>query len=192
MSVTITDQAGTVTVDETTLNLTITDGTGPVGPTGATGAPGYHGAFYSTTTQTNPSATGTNVMTFNGTSSATGVAIANSSRITVTYAGVYNLAFSAQLDKTDAGDDDVEIFLLHNGNQVAWSNTKLTLAGNQAKVVAAWNWVIELAAADWVEIGWFSADTSVRILAQAATTNPVRPAIPSVIATLNQVQNPTS
>lgn len=192
MSVTITDQPNTVTINESTLNLTITDGTGPVGPTGATGAPGYHGAFYSTQTQTNPSATATNVMTFNATSSATGVAIANSSRITVTYAGVYNLAFSAQVEKTDGGDDEVEIFLLHNGNQVAWSNTKLTLAGNAAKSVAAWNWVIELAAADFLEIGWFSADTAVRLLAASAGTNPARPAIPSVIATLTQVKNPTS
>lgn len=192
MSVTITDQSNTVTVNESTLNLTITDGTGPVGPTGATGAPGYHGAFYSTQTQTNPSGTATNLMTFNATSSASGVAIANSSRITVTYAGVYNLAFSAQMDKTDSGSDDVEIWLVHNGNQVEWSNTKLTLPSNGSKVVAAWNWMIELAAADWVAIGWYSADTSMRILAQAASTNPVRPAIPSVIATLNQVQNPTS
>lgn len=192
MSVTITDQPNTVTINESTLNLTITDGTGPVGPTGATGAPGYHGAFYSTTTQTNPSATATNVMTFNGTSSASGVAIANSSRITVTYAGFYNLQFSAQLDKTDSGDDDIEIFLVHNGNQVAYSNTKVTLAGNSAKSVAAWNWIIQLAAADYVEIGWYSADLNMRLHAEAAGTNPARPAIPSVIATITQVQNPPS
>ena len=190
MSVTITDQPNTVTVNESTLNLTITDGTGPVGPTGATGAPGYHGAFYSTTTQTNPSASATHVMTFNGTSSASGVALADSSKITVTYAGFYNLQFSAQLDKTDSGDDDIEIFLGHNGNQGAYSNTKVTLAGNSAKAVAAWNWIIELAAADYVEIGWFSADLGMRLHAEAAGTNPARPAIPSVIATITQIQNP--
>lgn len=192
MSVTVTDQSNPVTINETTLNLTITDGTGPVGPTGATGAPGYHGAFYSTVTQTNPSASASNVMTFNGTSSASGVTVASSSQITVTYAGFYNLSFSAQLDKTDSGDDDIEIFLIHNGNQVAYSNTKVTLAGNAAKSVAAWNWVIELAAADHVEIGWFSADLGMRLHAEAAGTNPARPAIPSVIATINQIQNPTS
>ena len=118
-----------------------------------------------------------------------GVAIVSSSRLTVTNAGYYNVAFSAQMDKTDSGSDDVEIWLVHNSNQVAYSNTKLTLPSNGSKVVAAWNWVIELAAADYVEIGWFSDDTSLRILAQAATTGPARPAIPSVIATVNQIQN---
>ena len=192
MSVTITDQAPQVTVDESTYNLTISTATGVPGPTGATGAPGYHGAFYSTVTQTNPSVSATNVMTFNATSSASGVTLANSSKITVTCAGFYNVAFSAQLDKTDSGDDDIEIFLVVNGNQVAYSNTKVTLSGNNAKSIAAWNWIVQLSAADYVEIGWYSADLGMRLHAETAGTSPTRPAIPSVIATINQIQNPPS
>lgn len=192
MSVTVTDQANTVTVNESTSNVTILTGVGAVGPTGPTGpsgAPGYHGAFYSTVTQTNPSASATNVMTFNQTSSSSGVSIVSSSQLTVTYAGYYNVAFSAQLDKTDAGDDTVEIFLIHNGNQEAWSNTKVDLTKNNAKSVAAWNWIVQLAAGDYVQIGWYSADLDLRLYAESAATSPARPAIPSVIATVNQIQN---
>lgn len=189
MTATLTDQTSTIVVNESTLNVTVADGTGPVGPQGPSGAPGYHGAFYSTATQTNPSASSTNVMTFDQTSSSSGVTVVSNSQMTVAYAGYYNVAFSAQLDKTDSGSDDVEIFLLHNGNQVAWSNTKLTLPSNNSKMVAAWNWVIQLAAADHVQIGWYSADLDMRLLAQTAATSPARPAIPSVIATVNQIQN---
>jgi len=188
MNTVLTDQVSKVTVSETTQNITVSDGTGPVGPTGPSGAPGYYGSFYSTVTQTNPSGTATNLMTFDTTESASGVAIAANSQITVTNAGIYNVAFSAQIDKTDSGNDDIEIFLVKNGTPVTYSNTQLTVVGNAGKVVAAWNWVVQLAAADYVEIGWFSADTSLRILAQAAKTSPTRPAVPSVIATINQIK----
>jgi len=36
---------------------------------------------------------------------------------------------------------------------------------------------------------WSSADSAVRIYAQAAESNPTRPEIPSIIATLTQVKS---
>ena len=164
---------------------------GPQGIQGIQGVPGTmsasYGNFYSTATQTNAGASTVNAMTFNGTPDAVGVTIESNSRIKVANAGTYNLQFSAQVEKTDSGNDTVDIWLAKNGNNVAWSNTRILLYGNNAEHVAAWNFFITLAANDYVQIYWSSPDTEVRLHAEAERTLPTRPGIPSVIATISLV-----
>jgi hypothetical protein len=100
---------------------------------------------------------------------------------------VYNIQFSAQLDKTDSGDDVVDIWLCKNGSPVANSNTQTTLTGNNGKHVAAWNFFVNAAAADYYELCWSSPDAAVFLNYVAAASSPTRPAIPSVILTVNKV-----
>jgi len=147
----------------------------------------FYGAFYSTQDQTNAGATATNKMTLNVTDIASGVSIVSNSRITIANAGIYNIQFSAQLDKTDSGDDVVDIWLCKNGSNVANSNTQTTLVGNNGKFVAAWNFVVAASAGDYFELCWRSADTGVFLNYVAAASNPTRPAIPSVILTVTQI-----
>jgi hypothetical protein len=116
-----------------------------------------------------------------------GVKLVDSSKMRVDQAGTYNIQFSAQFDKTDSGTDAVEVWLCKNGNNIANTNTELTLAGNNAKIVAAWNWFVNAAAGDYFEICWYSADSAVFINAISAGTSPTRPAIPSLILTVNQI-----
>lgn len=149
---------------------------------------GAHGAFHSTVVQTNPVASAVNKMTFNTTTLSEGVSVASGSRITVAYNGVYNLEFSAQVQKTDAGSDNVDIWLQINGNNVDYTNTRVQLDGNGAKSVASWNFMIALNAGQYAELCWSSADTDVNLHAEAATTGPVRPGIPSVIATMTMIK----
>jgi hypothetical protein len=181
----------------------LTGATGPAGPSGGSGGQGpqgiqgipgtpgtitaYWGSFYSEQTQTNPIINTVNAMTFNGTPQGNGVSIVDSSKMRVANAGVYNLQFSAQFEKTDSGTDSMDIWLAKNGNNVAWSNTRSWLVGNNAKQIAAWNFVITLAAGDYVQIYWSSSDLAVRLYAEPSSAGPVRPEIPSVIATLTQV-----
>ena len=99
----------------------------------------------------------------------------------------YNIQFSAQLDKTDSGVDFVDIWLRKNGSNVDHSNTRVEMPKVDAKLVAAWNWVVEASANDYFEIAWSSADADMRIYAEGAQTTPTRPAIPSVILTVTQV-----
>ncbi|MEN6608608.1 MAG: hypothetical protein ABFD60_15285 [Bryobacteraceae bacterium] len=148
---------------------------------------GTHGSFYSTVTQTNPVASAVNKMTFNTTSSNDGVIVVSNSRLTVPFDGVYNIQFSAQVQKTDGGTDSMDIWIQKSGNNVDYSNTRVELAGNGAKQVAAWNWMIELAANEYVEICWSSADTDVNLHAELPQVTPTRPGIPSVIATVAMV-----
>ena len=147
----------------------------------------FYGSFYSTQDQTNAGATATNTMTLNTTDIASGVSIVSNSRITIANAGIYNIQFSAQLDKTDSGDDIVDIWLCKNGSPVANTNTQTTLVGNNGKHVAAWNFVVQASAGDYYELCWHSADTGVFLNYVAAALNPTRPAIPSVILTVTQI-----
>jgi hypothetical protein len=145
----------------------------------------FYGAFYSTQDQTN--ATSVNKMTYNVTDIASGVSIVSNSRITIANAGIYNIQFSAQFDKTDSGDDKVDIWLSKNGSNVSNTNTETTLVGNNGKHVAAWNFVVAASAEDYFELCWYSADSQVFINYVAAASNPTRPAIPSVILTVTQI-----
>ena len=147
----------------------------------------YFGSFYSTQDQASAGANQMNKMTLNTTDISNGVSIVSNSRITIANAGVYNIQFSAQLDKTDSGDDVVDIWLQKNGSNVANSNTQTTLVGNNGKFVAAWNFVVAASAEDYFELCWHSADTGVFLNYVASASNPTRPAIPSVILTVTQI-----
>ena len=151
------------------------------------GPQSYYGSFYSTQDQTNAGATSVNKMTYNTTDFSNGISIVSNSRITMANAGIYNIQFSAQFDKTDSGDDTVQIWLCKNGSNIANTNTEMTLVGNNGKHVAAWNFFVNAAAGDYFEICWHSSDTEVFINYIAAATTPTRPAIPSVILTVNKV-----
>lgn len=147
----------------------------------------YYGSFYSTADQTNAGATSENILTYNNTDISNGVSIVSNSQITIANTGIYNIQFSAQIDKTDGGDDAVEIWLKKNGSNVDNSSTVMTLHAQDGKAVAAWNWFVDAAAGDYYQIAWHSADTNLFINYITGGSNPTRPAVPSVILTVNRV-----
>jgi hypothetical protein len=152
-------------------------------------ATGSYGSFYSTSTQINPVANIPRSMSLNITDITNGVSISGSTNPFNTYiktenAGVYDIQFSTQLDKTDSGNDEIVIWLRKNGINLTDTATTITLIGNNGKQVAAWNWFVNSAANDYYQIIWQSADTNVRLLAELADGHP---GIPSVIVTVNRV-----
>jgi hypothetical protein len=148
----------------------------------------HYGAFSDTTTQVAASIDVAYGMVFNTTDSSNGVSIGSpTSRLVVANQGVYNVQFSAQLDKTSGGTGNIYIWLRKNGTNVPNTATTIAIQGTAARTVAAWNFIIQLESTHYVELMWATDDTSVRILAASATS--VWPAIPSVIATLTQVNN---
>ena len=153
-------------------------------------ATGSYGSFYDTTTQTNPVGNIPRSMSLDTTDITNGVSISGSTNPFNTYiktenAGVYNIQFSAQLDKTDAGKDEIVIWLRKNGIDLTDTATTITLTNNNDKVVAAWNWFVNSAANDYYQIIWYSPDTNIRLLAETAGGG--HPGIPSVIVTANRV-----
>lgn len=145
-------------------------------------APRY-GSFYDTTTQTAAVINTAYAITFNTTDLSYGVTRGSpTSRIYVDRPNVYNVQFSAQLDKTAGGVGLVWIWLRKNGVDVPDSAGQIRIQGNNAELVTAWNYLIQLNAGDYIEIMWEVDDTSVQILYDPATA--VHPAIPSVILTV--------
>lgn len=158
--------------------------------TGTVGGSRYYGQFWDTTTQNNGGATTANPMTFN-TSDAfnTGVSITvgNTSHVVIANPGVYNLQFSAQFAKTDSGQDTVSVWLAKDGVNVPDSCSDIDLNNNNARSIAAWNWLVNPTVANtYYQIYWSSSDTNMSIIAEGTRINPTRPAIPSVILTVTQ------
>ena len=142
-----------------------------------------YGSFYDTTTQTAAAINTAYAMTFNSTDLSSGVTVGSpTSRIYVDTANVYNIQFSAQLDKTAGGVGLVYIWLRKNGTNVPSSASQVRIQGNNAETVAAWNFLLQMNAGDYFELMWEVDDTSVQIITDVASA--VHPAIPSVILTV--------
>ena len=162
--------------------------TGGGGGTGNT-ATGSYGSFYSTQTQTNVAGTARS-MSLNTTDITNGVSISGSTNPFNTYikvenAGVYNIQFSAQIDKSDAGKDEIWIWLRKNGTDLTDTATSIQLTGNADHQVAAWNFFANAAANDYFQLMWYSSDANVRLHAEPAFG--IVPGIPSLIVTANRV-----
>ena len=175
----------TATVSSNTASITIPGGSGPSFNT----ATGSYGSFYSTQTQTNVAGTARS-MSLNVTDITNGVSISGSTDPFNTYiktenAGVYNIQFSAQVDKTDSGTDEIWIWIRKNGTNLSDTATSLQLVGNGAHYVAAWNFFVNAAANDYFQLMWYSPDANVRLHAEPAFG--VVPGIPSLIVTANRV-----
>lgn len=142
-----------------------------------------YGSFYDTTTQTAAAINTAYAMTFNTTDMSLGVTLGvPTSRVYVDTRNVYNIQFSAQLDKTAGGVGLIWIWLRKNGVNVPNSTTQVRIQGNNAETVAAWNFLLDMNAGDYFELMWEVDDTTVQLLTEAATA--VHPAIPSVILTV--------
>jgi hypothetical protein len=142
-----------------------------------------YGSFYDTTTQTAAVINTAYAMTFNTTDLSFGVTIGSpTSRIYIDRPNVYNVQFSAQVDKTAGGVGLVWIWLRKNGTNVPDSSGQIRIQGNNAELVVGWNYIIELNAGDYIELMWEVDDTSVILLADPASA--VHPSVPSIILTV--------
>ena len=121
---------------------------------------------------------------------------AMATKLTVTNAGIYNLQFSAQFINTDTAAHDIDIWFRKNattptGAGIANSNSVFTIhsshGGIDGRLVAGINYMIQLAAADFVEIMWNGNDLGLSIATIAAGSTPTTPQSPGVIATLQFV-----
>lgn len=148
-----------------------------------------YGAFSSDQDQTATVNTAT-LMTFNTTDFANDVSI-SSSQITVVNAGIYNLQFSAQFQNTDTAFQDVYIWLRQNGVDIPGSTGFISVpnrhAGTDGHSIIGWNYFLNMAAGDYVEIYWSVPNAAVTIQHLAASGTPTKPSTQSVVATLSFV-----
>jgi hypothetical protein len=148
----------------------------------------YYGSFYHTASMLLASVNVASTMSFSTTDISYGVTVSGSSndKIKFTNAGVYNVQFSAQLDKTNSSNSTVYIWVAKNESDLPLTNTGVTLGGGaNDSSVAAWNFFVDANAGDYIQLKWGANNTNARIL--YAPTASVGPAVPSIILTANRV-----
>jgi hypothetical protein len=126
----------------------------------------------------------------NSTDFASGVSIVDGSKITFSVSGKFNIAFSSQIEKGDAGTDYLSVWLVKDGANVPWSNTDVIISssGTSSRHFVAWNFFVSAVSGTFFQIMMTSTTSSqMTIKSVAAQTNPDRPEIPGTILTVNQV-----
>jgi len=178
-------------------NITIDTGSAAIGTYYNT-ATGSYGSFYDTGSYTATSATTIYSMSLSTTDISNGVYVSGSdkTRIYVSNTGVYNVQFSAQFTNSDNVGVDVAIWLRKNDNSstndLADSTGICTVpprkGSTNGQTISGWNYYVNVAAGDFIELLWHSATANVVTLETiAAGTNPVHPRTPSLIATVQRV-----
>jgi len=148
----------------------------------------YYGSFYHTASMNLALANTAYTMSLSVTDISNGVYLSGSygEIIKITNPGVYNIQFSAQLDKSDAQNSTAFIWLSRTGSDVGDTNTGITLGGGSGdSAVAAWNFFVSASANDWYQLKWGATRDNARILYNPSPS--VGPAIPSLIVTVNKV-----
>jgi hypothetical protein len=143
----------------------------------------YHTASLTTVAQNTPYS-----MSFSSTDFSSGITIGGPIRnqIQISNTGIYDIQFSAQVDKTSGTTVNGYIWLAKNGTNVPETNTQITLAGGQNDAqVAAWNFYISASAGDYYELRYGADQTNFRIHYNTSPT--VGPDIPSIILTVGRI-----
>jgi len=147
-----------------------------------------HGSFHSEINQSATSITTAYSLSAETTDFSSGVSVVDGCKFTVSSGGTFNFQFSAVFQKTQGGTIEyVSIWLAKNGSNIPWTNTDVSMANNNEYVIAAWNFVEELGAGDYLELKWRTSTLNMICSFIGEQSNPTRPATPSLIVTLTQI-----
>jgi hypothetical protein len=150
----------------------------------------YIGAFVDLSNQT-ATVNEATAMECDTTEISRGVVMVDNSKITASRTATYNIAFSAQFVNSGNDEREVSIWLSKQGSNIANSNTTVTIpkkhAGGNSFLVAAWNFFVDLDQGQYAQIYWSVNGAGVSIAYAGTQTTPARPATPSVIITVNEV-----
>jgi hypothetical protein len=188
--------AGEPGIESQTGNLKIGDGRTPWNVLPYHGCPGYWGSFWDTTSQTATANTPTAILLRKNDLDNRGVKVISDSRITVDHPGIYSFTFSVQFSNTNEQIHDVNVWLRKNDSgasgDVADSDSKFSIiakhGGVDGNVIGTVNFVLKLAAADYIELIWATSNAAAYIHSEGAATSPfAHPGIPGIICTVTQV-----
>ena len=186
--------AGEFGRESDTGNIKIGNGAQPWNQLPYHGCPGYWGSFWDSTSQYVATInTPTAILLRSGDLSNYGIAVSSGSRITVLHPGVYSITFSIQFSNSDSQIHDADVWLRKNDSgssgDVADSNSRFSIisshGGVHGNVIGTVNYVLQLAANDYIELMWAATNTNVYIHAESAGAS--SPSIPGIICTVTQV-----
>ena len=155
------------------------------------------GSFYDTTQQIAAVANTAYSVGINSTDpDSQGISIASGSRITFASSGVYSITYSVQFVNTSTSIHDVNIWLRKNDSgtsgDVPASDSRFSVIGSHGGadgfIIGCVNYVLKLAANDYLELIWSTTNVAASIQSlPAATSGPAHPSIPGIILTAVQV-----
>lgn len=126
--------------------------------------------------------------------SITGGTGLSATRITATYEGVYNIYYKVNYQKVNTTTSyELRTWLMKNGTDVDYSTTIHTFPTTALWFQASGVFTIELAATDYLEVVWLSANANASsdILDFIASTAPY-PQVSSQLVCIQQIANTTS
>ena len=147
-----------------------------------------YGSFFSTQTQT-PTINTITAITYNNTdtSATSGISIIDNSKIKVDTTGVYNIQFSAQLQRTAGGSvKQIIIWLRKNGIDVPSTSTHITMQSNDDYIVSSWNFYLQLNANEYAQLMMYQND-AIQLIYEVANGSVPYPILPSVILTIQKI-----
>ena len=146
-----------------------------------------NGLFFNTADQTLAAVDTGYPITFNQTYLNNFVALqtASTSKIEVAIGGVYNFQLSAQLKSTNASAKDVQIWIKRGTTTIGYSSHRYTVEGSDNHMNVNWNFDIDLAATEYIEMYWGADDTNVTM--EAIPASAPYPAVASAVMAVNFV-----
>lgn len=141
--------------------------------------------YFSTADQPIAAVDTAQVVTFNQTYLESGFSIngVGNSQITATYGGVYNFQFTTQIVSNSASSKTVYLWISRNGTDLGYTAKDVILQGSSDVNEATWNFNLDLAAGEYVEMKWSSDDIDASLNSEAATSP--HPGVASAVVTIN-------
>ena len=156
-----------------------------------TPVPNDYGSFYDTAKQITPIATAT-VVKFNFMNFANNIAITNNTsglptRIKASNTGLYNIKYTLQFIKTDAGNDEVSVWIRRNSSAYANTNNTYTITGLGFKNAVSNSFFVALDDNDYIEIYFSVKNINTSLASANSQLTPSRPATPAASVSVQRI-----
>lgn len=164
------------------------------GPLGGSNLNNPFGMFMSGVDQSSAGVTSENIVQLDEAILSNGIRVENNEEIWFSTAGQFLVTVSIQVTNRDNAIHEFELWAKQNGSNYPLSNTRYDIpvrksATDWGHLAAAVNGVFTVTdpSLEYLRMAWWSDSLLVYLEHYAARTSPVRPAIPSVIITVNQI-----
>lgn len=153
-----------------------------------------HAMLLSDQDQANASITGENLITYSTVALTNGIRVVDNTKIYVPCAGQYLVTFSLMVTNRGNSVQEFEVWAKDTGVNYPLSNTRYDLPAR--KSLSVWSHTVATITGiftvndpinNYLQLAWWSDSLDVFLEHYAAGTSPTRPAIPSVILTINFV-----
>jgi hypothetical protein len=151
-----------------------------------------HAMLMSDQDQTNAGTTVANTLTYNQPVITQGIEVRNGGEMWFEQAGQYLVTFSLQVTNRGNAVQEFEVWAAYDGTNYPLSNTRFDIPARKSLTI--WSHVVPTITGiftvtnpdtEYLTIKWWASSTDVFLENYPTNTSPTRPAIPSVILTVN-------